>query len=254
MSLQGGSRIALVVPCYNESQRFQAHAFLNAPKHINFCFVDDGSTDDTWACIEPMTKQGHAAIKLDRNQGKAGAVRAGIEHVIQNPLFSGFEWVGFWDADLAAPLSQVDYLLSYQSLSAQRFDAVVGSRVDRLGSQIVRSTKRHLLGRAFATVADLTFGIGAYDTQCGAKLFRRNVVSEVFLKPFYSRWIFDIEIFLRLRGYAVLECPLEEWRDVEGSKIKVLKVAFRVISDLIRIRFKYGATQNSLVGVADGSS
>ena len=42
--------LAIVVPCYNEEQRLNPSAFVEAVEKwpwISFCFVDDGSTDST---------------------------------------------------------------------------------------------------------------------------------------------------------------------------------------------------------------
>jgi hypothetical protein len=69
----------------------------------------------------------------------------------------------------------------------------------RLGAQIERSFVRHVLGRVFVTVASSLLKLYAYDTQCGAKLFRRDAVGSLFGGEFVSRWLFDIELYLRLR-------------------------------------------------------
>ena len=91
---------------------------------------------------------------------------------------------------------------------------------------------RHYLGRIFATAASLALGIGFYDTQCGAKLFRATPeIMSLFQSPFATRWLFDVEIIARLVATRrrtsrprveeiVYEYPLHEWRDVAGSKVK----------------------------------
>src|SRR6185369_2437155 len=72
--------------------------------------------------------------------------------------------------------------------------------------------------------------LGVYDTQCGAKLFRRSpALLAALAQPFRSRWAFDVELLQRLlRGRDgvpaiaasdFLEEPLEVWRDVPGSKL-----------------------------------
>jgi hypothetical protein len=67
-----------------------------------------------------------------------------------------------------------------------------------------------------------------YDTQCGAKLFRRETVETLFGDPFVTRWLFDVELLDRfLLAYGqdaalreIFEFPLPEWRDVSGSTLK----------------------------------
>ena len=77
---------------------------------------------------------------------------------------------------------------------------VAGIRVLRLGARIERSFSRHVISRLFVTLASALLHLPAYDTQCGAKLFRRGAVLPLFSDAFVSRWLFDIELYLRLRN------------------------------------------------------
>ena len=124
------------------------------------------------------------------------------------------------------------------------FDAIWASRVMRAGSAVERSFRRHVFGRLFATASGVFLGVRAYDTQCGAKLFQSNVVKDVFSDPFISRWIFDVELYCRLGHDRILEYPVKEWRDMPGSKMKILREFGRVGRDLIAIAKKYGGSRN----------
>jgi len=114
-------------------------------------------------------------------------------------------------------------------------DAVFGSRIYMLGSNIRRSAMRHLVGRSFATLFSLLFGIKSYDSQCGAKLFRHEAATQAFAAPFVTRWLFDVELQLRLRDRRLIECPLREWTDRGGSKLSSPKAWGVLISDLCRL-------------------
>jgi hypothetical protein len=128
---------------------------------------------------------------------------------------------------------------------------VFGARVSLLGRSVKRDLVRHYLGRGFATAASLALGIGFYDTQCGAKVFRAtHEIVSLFQKPFSTRWIFDVEIVARLVaarratdrphvGEIVYEFPLHEWRDVAGSKVRPRDFA-RALFDLAAISWRYG--------------
>jgi hypothetical protein len=144
-------------------------------------------------------------------------------------------WFGFWDADFATPLSEVDHLLAYANLFDGPVDAVFGSRVYKLGSCIRRKWHRHLIGRFFATLFHRLFHTEAYDTQCGAKLFLRSRVESTFAAPFMTRWIFDVEIILRLRQFRVVECPVRKWIDKGGSKLCSVKAWATIIGDIHRL-------------------
>jgi hypothetical protein len=107
-----------------------------------------------------------------------------------------------------------------------------------------RHPLRFALGRAFAWAAATLLRMRVYDTQCGAKLFRvTRDVESLFSSAFISRWIFDVEILVRLirvRGSvpaaraAIHEQSLETWRDVAGSKLKPIDFA-RAPWELLKI-------------------
>jgi glycosyltransferase involved in cell wall biosynthesis len=220
----------IVIPCYNEAQRLEPDAFralLDEPD-VSLLFVDDGSTDDTLAVLERMCgkMEGRArALALPQNCGKAEAVRQGMLKALED----GAEIVGFLDADLATAPSEM--LRLWKRLDDPRLQVAIASRIRMLGTRIDRNPVRHYLGRVFATAASLCLGIGVYDTQCGAKCFRRGpALAAALKKPFLSRWAFDVELLGRLlagtrsvRGIkeeAMIEMPLLAWRDKPGSKLR----------------------------------
>ncbi len=163
----------IVVPCYNEATRLNTEAMaagMAALEDVSILLVDDGSTDSTHRVLEGLCRAEPGAfsmLRLERNAGKAEAVRAGVNQA----LGAGAEFVGYWDADLATPLDQIGV---FRSILVDRPElvAVLGSRVRRLGSNIERNQSRNLLGRIFATAASLVLGLPVYDTQCGSKIFR----------------------------------------------------------------------------------
>ena len=232
--------VILIVPCFNEAKRIDLAAFGKAPSNVGFIFVDDGSKDNTAAVVKAGMPAGSIFLGLARNSGKAEAVRQGMLHVLSNPTaFEGVAWVGFWDADLATPLDEILGLVEVLEKSGSDLDAVFGSRIKRLGARIERSLKRHLLGRFFTTVSDFLLNLSAYDTQCGAKLFKRAALAKAFSEPFVSRWVFDLEILLRLGCDRVVEHPLSVWCDVRGSKLNIPAASLRILKDLWVIRRRY---------------
>jgi dolichyl-phosphate beta-glucosyltransferase len=238
----------IVVPCFNEAHRLPVDdfcRFANQWLDGSFLFVDDGSTDDTAAILTALTDSApnhFQVLRLARNSGKGEAVRRGILLAFQaNP-----EYLGFWDADLATPLEVIPLFL--QTLRERpTTEIVLGARVKLLGRDIQRRALRHLLGRVFASAVATVLGLEVYDSQCGAKLFRRTqTLRAVFEAPFVSRWIFDVEILARfmalkqLRFPAVAhsllyELPLPIWHDVAGSKLHATDF-IRAGYDLARIR------------------
>ncbi|HLA41191.1 MAG TPA: glycosyltransferase [Candidatus Glassbacteria bacterium] len=230
-------KVCLIVPCYNEEKRLDFTRFKSCG-FIHYLFVNDGSTDGTAGLLASSVKEPDFWLDLPANCGKAEAVRRGMLFSRELPVWNELTWVGFWDADLATPVEEVEYFLKSLQFYGP-VDAICGSRVDRLGSKISRDYFRHLLGRIFATVVQFLFHTGSYDSQCGAKLFRKEVIEQAFGEPFTSRWLFDIEILLRLAGRQVIECPLRRWDEIGGSKIRFFSFTWRALRDLYRMRKRY---------------
>lgn len=234
-------KILLLVPCYNEEKRIDLASFRSLPPHIHVLFADDGSSDGTRTLIQNFSDQKQFHLySAPLNSGKANVLFKAYQHATSTSLAHKYDWIGFWDADLATPLIAVDQMLFYLNyFKGQEVHSIWGSRNSRLGSHIRRSMLRHYLGRIFVTITSNVLNVKAYDSQCGAKLFRPEAAALAFAKPFISRWIFDVEILLRLKSHTVIEFPLFQWTDVPGSKVKIFREAFRVLGDLYKIRKTY---------------
>jgi len=241
--------ICVVVPCFNEAQRLRGAdflAFVASHPAASLCFVDDGSGDGTVSVLEGLRSRCPDRIlvhRLEKNGGKAEAVRAGVLRVA-----SAGQWpiIGYWDADLSTPLAEVDRLLEvlYTYPDCQ---IVLGSRVKRLGARIERRMSRHIMGRVFATCASAILGFEVYDSQCGAKLFRCEMAEVFFGEPFLTRWLFDLEMLVRLRNATnasaievAREVPLARWEEVGGSKLGLADM-INVPRELLKIRTHYNS-------------
>lgn len=240
--------VVIVVPCYNEEHRLPVEEFrrfrLDGAR-VEFCFVNDGSTDGTLRLVQSLAAEDPSrfcVVNLDRNRGKAEAVRRGMLAAFEK----GPDLAGFWDADLATPLDQVgDFLKIFER--RPEIEMVFAARVRLLGREISRDPRRHYVGRVGATLISSSLGLAVYDTQCGAKLFRAGEqMRQIFELPFLSRWIFDVEIiarFVNQRGRdaaarAIYELPIRVWHDVKGSKVKSTDF-IRALKDLWKIHRAY---------------
>src|SRR4051794_27698553 len=142
--------ISIVIPAFNEETRLPATlqtvlAFLHE-RHWRFCevlVVDDGSTDRT-AALAAAFQPANPNVLLfrnDRNRGKGYSVRRGI-------LKARGDWILFTDADLSAPIAELDRLVE----AAGRHDAsvVFGSRaLDSSLISVEQSALRRTAGRCF---------------------------------------------------------------------------------------------------------
>ncbi|MCR5192712.1 MAG: glycosyltransferase [Bacteroidales bacterium] len=235
----------VVVPCYNESKRLPQDKFIHyVEEHddVAFLFANDGSRDNTLEVLQQLTSQHERLLLLDiqPNGGKAEAVRKGMLHAAEKyeP-----QYIAFWDADLATPLDEIEPMVQW---AEKGFDVVMGLRLMRLGAKVKRKTLRHYLGRCFATVASMMLHLPVYDTQCGSKLFRTNIVKDIFNEQFITRWLFDVELLARYKKHygtekaieRIYEFPLFQWQDVDGSQLKS-RDFFKAPIELMKIRRKY---------------
>lgn len=236
----------IVIPCYNEEKGIsfiEYSRFLDNFNDAIICFVNDGSTDNTLGVLNTIRgkypNQVHI-VSLMKNSGKAQAVRTGINYCNQN--FS-HRFIGYLDADLATTLEEFIDLTHYLK------DEIVfcfGSRIRKIGSVIERKNSRFLIGRVIATFISRVLDLKVYDTQCGCKVFTKEVSELLFKKEFISKWLFDVELFFRMmilfgKEKAIrkmYEVPLKSWVEKGNSKVKPTYF-FKLWIDLYQISKNY---------------
>lgn len=218
-------------------------------ENMHFIFVNDGSTDHTQDRLQLLQQGFEAQVSihtLAENQGKAEAVRQGMQAAYLKKVY---DYIGYFDADLATPLTEIDYFydMCYQSFTHK---LIIGSRIKRMGANIERSPVRHYLGRIFSTFASLILGLPVYDTQCGAKFFEQSLVPILCSQPFLSKWLFDVELFARAKKVLgekeiyqqTIEIPLSTWIEKGDSRIKwtdLIQVPLQLWKIYQFYRFKY---------------
>jgi dolichyl-phosphate beta-glucosyltransferase len=231
-----GCKLSVVVPAYNEAARIgrsleEIVRYLSSAGHsYEVLVVDDGSQDATCAVVEEIVSRSPEVrlLRYDQNRGKGYAVRHGV-------LKASGEHVLFSDADLATPIEEVEALMSALNGGA---DVAIGSR-DIPGAKLERrqSPLREFGGKVFNRCVQTIALPGIHDTQCGFKLFPQDVARNVFSRCQIDNFSFDVEVLFLCRrlGYRVKEVPVR-WTHQEGSKVRFVRDAIRMLATLLSIR------------------
>ncbi|MEM8506733.1 MAG: glycosyltransferase [Bacteroidota bacterium] len=241
--------LVIVIPTYNEAKRLSLKKyfnFLETHKSVMLCFVDDGSTDNTRYLLHTLALSAQENVKIiahAKNKGKAAAVLSGFLYSNAN---MHYKKIAYLDADLSTSLEEC-YELSKHIQGQTLF--VFGSRIRKLDNYIRRKPYRFYCGRAVATLISKQLNLYVYDTQCGCKIFSHQLAQEVVAEKFISTWLFDVEIFHRIRNLygkrRLIRCskevPLHSWIDKDHSKVRFAYV-FRMFLELIVIGRKYRST------------
>lgn len=241
----------IIIPCFRESRRLPL--FLRSlTDELRVCgfrgaitIVDDASGEgevrDTLDAIAPLVEAGRELFRepllLRENLGKGGAVYAGWREAAKN----GPEFLAFADADGSTSAAELCRMIRHALAHRGEADAWFGSRIKMLGRTIERHLSRHIIGRCFATLTTLITGLAIYDSQCGAKVLKREAFLGVEPQLRETGFAFDVELAvgLLLAGHRVVEFPVS-WCDMPGSKVRLVRDVFRMTASLWRIRRRFG--------------
>lgn len=230
-------KICIIIPCFNEGKRILAKEYLEFLKnhpHFNLLFVNDGSSDNTLEVLTHLQKQ-HDNIdvfQINKNVGKAEAIRQGATKILPKK----YDLIGYLDADLAIPFSEV---LRLEQKIKEGYHFVFSSKKPTKDSNLEIKFKRYFVGRVLSFMVSKSLKLKIYDTQCGCKLMTKEIAETAFNKKFFSAWLFDVEIMWRIiieksRAFfneKALEIPVKKLIDRGSSRIK--------ITDLFLLPFQF---------------
>lgn len=215
--------LSILIPAYNEEQRLPStletvKSYLDSKSYdfVEVVVVDDGSTDGTAAIVQQVAQK-DARFRLVSNPGNRGkgyAVRHGMRE-------AKGDWVLFSDADLSAPIQELDKLVA--AVRREKADGAIGSRaLDRSLVGRHQSFLREFAGRFFNVLMRLATGLPYRDTQCGFKMLRADAARVVAARQQSEGFGFDVEILYiaKKHGFRVVEVPVR-WFNVEGTKVSM---------------------------------
>jgi len=163
--------------------------------------------------------------------GKGFAVIEGFKDALKREN----ELIGFVDADMATSPEEYYRLIKFVG----KCDGIIASRYMR-GSVInpKPTVQRLIAKRMFNLLVRALLFLPFKDTQCGAKIFKREVIEKIL--PFFtmSQWVFDVELLYLLKkkiNSRIKEVPTV-WSDKAYSTINFWKAGPRMALGVLRLR------------------
>jgi glycosyltransferase involved in cell wall biosynthesis len=210
--------ISIIIPAFNEEKRLPAtlqkvreHLALRSWEYAEIVVVDDGSRDAT---AEAARAAGARVLANPGNRGKGYSVRHGM-------LEAKGDWALFTDADLSAPIEELEKL--WAAAERERARVAIGSRaLDRSLIGVHQPLFREMMGRCFNLAMRLITGLPFRDTQCGFKLFEARAAAEIFRRQLLDGFGFDVEVLFIARrlGFRTVETPVR-WNDAAGTTVSL---------------------------------
>ena len=234
--------LLLLMPAYNEERRIEpvlrdyAQFFAkNYSGKFQIVVVLNGCTDDTFGVVQKVAADFPAVRALEFKQPihKGGALIEGLK------LSSHADFIGYVDADGATPPHALLELVK----NMNEADCVIGSRW--LPDSVIHQAQagsRRFASRAFHSIVQLLFWLNIHDTQCGAKVMKREVVEKIRPNLRIADMAFDINLLVAIKraGFRIREVPTE-WTDKAGSKVtsSLFRSSLTMFLSVVRIRLIY---------------
>lgn len=217
--------LSLVVPVFNEQESLArlvaeidaAIQPLGGWRH-EVIFVDDGSTDGSWARIRELSGERVRGLRFRRNFGKAAALAAGFKQARGEIVFT-------LDADLQDDPAEIPQFLA----------AIQAGRDVVSGYKQVRHDPWHKVfpSRVFNWMVSTLTGVKLRDHNCGYKAYRAAVVREVRLYGELHRYV---PVLAAARGFTVGELVVNHRRRPFGKSKYGWQRFLKGFLDLLQVR------------------
>lgn len=232
--------LLLLIPAYNEEHRIEPvlrdyARYFQQEYHGKFQLVVvlNGCRDNTLGVVQRVAVEYPAISALEFREpiGKGGALIEGLKLA---PLADA---IGYVDADGATPPAAFHELVK----RIGEADCVIGSRwLPGAVLHVEQTSNRQFASRVFHLIVEALFGMHIRDTQCGAKVMRRQAVEKVHSTLRIADMAFDINLLVSLKraGFRILEVPTE-WTDKIGSKVTLVRTSLTMFLSVLRIYLIY---------------
>jgi len=234
-------KVSIIIPAYNEEKRIGktleefGKFFQNLKKKkildYEILVVINNTTDNTPKIVKKYKKKYKEITYMNlRPGGKGFAIIQGFKDALKR----NNDLIGFVDADMATHPKDFYEL----SKHIDDYDGIIASRY--VPGAIVKpkqSLNRIIASRIFNFLTRSLLFLNFRDTQCGAKIFRKDAILKIISKLNITKWAFDVNLLyvskksgLRIKEIATV------WSDKEYSKINLRKSGSQMFFSIVRIR------------------
>ncbi len=235
-------KVSIIIPAYNEEKRIGKTLecydsyFKNLKKEkkldSEIIIVINGATDSTEEIVKKYSKKNKEIKYLNFKQGGKGfAVIQGFREALKGKS----DLIGFVDADMATPPEAFYDLIR----NIRNFDGVIANRWDKRSKIKTRQTLlRRFVSRGYNLIVRTLFFFPYRDTQCGAKLFKRDVLERNIDKLMSSNMNFDVALLfcLKKEENAKIKSIPTIWNDKKESKVNLKRTPIKMLLSAIRLR------------------
>jgi len=232
-------KLSIVIPAYNEEDRIGRMLDAYLPyfsglygAEVEFIVSINGSTDKTEEVVKSRSAGYPSLHHIVDNKpiGKGAALIRAFQK-------TQGEMIGFVDADGSTPPEAFEDLIKNMGDN----DVIIASRWHRDSKVEPRQPlSRRIASRVLNILTRLIFGLRLTDTQCGAKLMKKEPLMKILPSLGTTQWAFDVDLLFLFRrnGYRIAEIPTT-WHDVAGSKLKIARASIDMLAALTRLRLIY---------------
>ena len=238
------NKISIIFPIYNEENRLSKSLidikkFIKLEKSlkIQIIFVNDGSKDQSLKLLLAFKNEFKkkniktTIVDIKKNVGKGQAISKGVRHAL-------YSWVLTSDIDMSVELKQFTEWKKRKFIKTS-CSVYIGSRVHKK-SNVKKTFIRHMLGLIMGNIVNFLFNLNYLDTQCGFKLYKKEIAKKVFHKLLRPRYEHDVEVMIRLklRKIKVIELPVT-WIHKANSKLNIIYDPIKMFIGIIILKFNY---------------
>lgn len=230
-------KVSIVIPAYNEEKRIggtlgaYSEYFNRLKLDYEILIVINNTQDKTEEIVKEYIKKNPLIRYLNfKKGGKGFAVIEGFK----DALTRDNDLIGFVDADMATPPEEYYKLIK----AIRNFDGAIADRYLKNSRMFPPVTFRRVIVSRLFNILTRAFLLMPYkDTQCGAKLFKRNVIIEILPLISMSQWAFDVDLLYQTnkKKFKIIRVATQ-WFDKTYSKINFWSAGPWMALGVIRLR------------------